>query len=129
MIDPYLITTGIAVACLAVSEARYRRAKSDALFLEAVLNSMNSRYADQAKKLAAVVMRVDAGQAQRVAASKRAAEVNKRRAAERHSARVETTTQDLRAATFRPREEVVAGIRETRKANRFSAGVAAKKGG
>lgn len=127
--DPFVITTGIATATAiagwAVAVRRGRRIRSMKLYQR----WQDGRITDLTVRSQMFAEKVAAAQAQRIAASQKAAVVNRERAAERRSKRIATTVDALSHTPMRDRDEVVADIRQARPRRNSGSVLAEKTGG
>jgi seryl-tRNA synthetase len=134
MIDPLLITTGLASVAAVCGYVSARRERRENDYLNNILKMYRENAAardceieDLTRKSNELAGELGKIHAQRVAASKKAAAGASARAAARRAkaeaeapARAEKTIAALRSCPPRPREAVVAGVSEARRMKRTS---------
>ena len=99
----------------------YSKASRSAESLLIAERTYIERIGVQSRRIAELESILAQQQAQRVAASQRAAEVNRARAAERRKAATAKTKDAIAHTAFRPRDEVVSGVAAARTARTANA--------
>lgn len=125
-----IVGYGIGRAKIAAERLNSEFWEGDARRLVLEKAELQKRYDAASIELASLQVAENQRQAQRSEASRKAAEVNRARAVERKQAAGDKTAAALTNTKLRPRDQVVATVRQKRKAKKSGAGgVAAKQGG
>lgn len=131
MLNEILMFVSAGSTCTAIHYAiKAGRMRNSLAAFDRYCLDLSNQLATKNRENHAMRTKLDAQQAQRVAAAKRAGELNRARAEKRRLKRVRATARAMAQAAMRPRDEVVADIRRSREAKKSDgAAVSPSKGG